>query len=451
MRGRRFGLFLLGLCLTFPVLPFPAVAGRTEDVADVRSLYQDPFFYIRGNPWDPLLARDELERLRDPFDAKYFSPWEKGHFCKARDVLEWVFRYVEAREGYGQNLRALPSGWFERLRIQSDIESSGEIGLPAISVVSTSLRLLPTEEPFFLDPGEPGEGYPFDYLQNSGVHPGEPLFLSHYSLDGDWAFVETSYASGWMSVRDFALAGEDFRREWRAWSMSALRKDGLVLKDRQGHFLSRGSIGTLLPLLGQDGRSCVLAVPRRGDSGEAVMVEALCPAGASSPFPLQLTAWNLTRVASEMTGQSYGWGGFLGKRDCSATVRDIFLPFGIWLPRNSAAQARAGTFVSFEGMERSEKEETLLRDGVPFTTLVAMRGHIMLYVGQRRGRPLVLHNTWGLRTCEEGKEGRHIIGKTVITTLTPGKELPALDPDRGLLIDRVTGMTLLCPGKAGRP
>lgn len=175
------------------------------------------------------------------------------------------------------------------------------------------------------------------------------------------------------------------------------------------------------------------------------MVEAVCSPAEVSPFPLPLTGWNVSRIGGELMGQPYGWGGFLGKRDCSATVRDLLSPFGIWLPRNSAAQARAGTFVSFEGMGRAEKEETLLRDGVPFATLVAMRGHIMLYVGERGGRPLVLHNTWGLRTREEGKEGRHIIGKTVITTLTPGRGLRDLDPERGFLVDRVTGMTLLPP------
>lgn len=451
MRGRRAGLLLLTLCLAVPALPLPtAVAAVTGDISDVRSLYQDPFFTLREDPFDMVLPADDMAALRAPFDDKFFSPWEEGHVCKARDVLEWVFKHFEAREGYGQNLRWLDPAWLESLQAQCDIESSGTVGLPAISVVSTSLRLLPTEEPFFLDPEEAGEGYPFDYLQNSGVHLGEPLFLSHYSRDGDWAFVETSYASGWVPVRDLAPAGKEFRRDWRGLPRITPLADGLALRDRQGRFLSRGGIGALLPLLGREGSRVLVGVPLAGPSGEAILAEALCPGGEVSAFPLSMTGWNWSRIGGEMMGQPYGWGGFLGKRDCSATVRDFFLPFGIWLPRNSGAQARAGTFVSFEGMEGAGKEEALLRDGVPFATLVAMRGHIMLYIGERGGRPLVLHNTWGLRTRVEGKEGRHIIGKTVITTLTPGRGLPDLDPGRGFLIDRVTGMTLLSPGAAGQ-
>ena len=67
----------------------------------------------------------------------------------------------------------------------------------------------------------------------------------------------------------------------------------------------------------------------------------------------------------------------------------------------------------------------------------------MLYIGSHKGQPVVLHNAWGLKTLENGKESRHIIGKTVITTLEPGKELENLHPDNGLLIDTVGSITLL--------
>ncbi len=418
------------------------------DILDVRVLYQDPFFYIRENPRKLLLSRAEQARLQVDFEARYFSPWNPGRESGARDVLEWVFRHFSRRSGYGQNLRLLGEPWLDAFREQAGLDRCGEVGRSAVAVVPTSLRLLPTEEPFFFDPGQAGEGYPFDYLQNSRVHPGEPLYLSHFSRDGDWAFVEASYASGWVPARDVARAGETFRRAWRRFDRVAITREGLVLKDEEGRFLSRASVGTILPVTGRKSRSFLVAVPVRDFSGEAHVVEAPAPCGAVSPFPVSADAWNVTGIASQMMGQPYGWGGFLGKRDCSATVRDLFLPFGIWLPRNSGAQAKAGRFVSFKGLGRQAKESLLLEEGIPFVTLVTMRGHIMLYVGEREGRPLVLHNTWGLKTRIEGREGRHIIGKTVITTLTPGRELPDLDRERGLLIDRVTGMTFIGPFSA---
>lgn len=445
---RRLSSGLPVLAVLLLTLALPGLAWAWEgDILDVRALYQDPFFYIQENPRKPLLAESKQAGLHADFDGRFFSPWDPGRESQAREVLEWAFSHFARRSGYGQNLRLLGDSWLAAFRGQAGLDRCGEVGRPAVSVVPTSLRLLPTEEPFFLDPEQAGEGYPFDYLQNSRVHPGEPLFLSHFSLDGDWAFVEASYASGWVPAGDVALAGADFRQRWKSGERVAVLREDLALKDGEGQFLSRASIGTILPAAERRGRSFMVSVPVRNIAGEAHIVKALCPAGTVLPFPLAMNAWNVTRAASQMMGQPYGWGGFLGKRDCSATMRDLFLPFGIWLPRNSAAQAKAGRFVSFEGMGREEKERVLREEGVPFVTLVTVRGHIMLYVGERGGRPLVLHNTWGLRTRTGGREGRHIIGKTVITTLTPGRELPDLDRERGLLIDRVTGMTFI--GSAG--
>ena len=116
-----------------------------------------------------------------------------------------------------------------------------------------------------------------------------------------------------------------------------------------------------------------------------------------------------------------------GDRDCSALTRELFTPFGIWLPRNSVAQARTGAVNMLEGMTTEEKEEQILRNGVPFLSLVGMRGHIMLYVGKYNGRPAIFHNVWGVRTVEgSDTDGRFVIGRAVVTSITPGAELKNL-------------------------
>jgi hypothetical protein len=144
-----------------------------------------------------------------------------------------------------------------------------------------------------------------------------------------------------------------------------------------------------------------------------------------------------------MMGQTSGWGGIADKRDCSAMVRDLFAPFGIYLPRNSSAQAKAGPAMSLTGLTPSQKEEAILSRGLPFATLVWMPGHIMLYVGEFSGRPVVYHNIWGLRTLEDdGGEGRLVLGRAVITSLRAGEEVPRVKPER-LLITRVQALTYL--------
>jgi len=121
-------------------------------------------------------------------------------------------------------------------------------------------------------------------------------------------------------------------------------------------------------------------------------------------------------------GPALWWGGIDGKRDCSAATRDVLAPFGLWLPRNSSAQAKSGIYISLEDLSGEEKEQAILKSGVPFGTLIWMPGHILLYIGQYKGHPVVFHDVWGMRTLEpDGREGRKVIGKAVITTLRVGE------------------------------
>jgi hypothetical protein len=152
----------------------------------------------------------------------------------------------------------------------------------------------------------------------------------------------------------------------------------------------------------------------------------------------------VAHVAQQLLGQPYGWGGMYELRDCSSMVRDLFLPFGLYLPRNSGAQGRFGQVVPMQGMSGPEKERLLLEQGKSFLTLVHIPSHIMLYIGRHNGRAAVLHNYWGVHTLRNGRPDRHVLGRCIITTLQPGLELPNLLPgaDRR---ERVDAMILPNP------
>ena len=155
-------------------------------------------------------------------------------------------------------------------------------------------------------------------------------------------------------------------------------------------------------------------------------------------MPLAFTEWNAMKVLEELQGELYGWGGLVQNRDCSAAVRDFFIPFGLWLPRNSRYQAQTGRVLEVGDLAPGEKAALLLEEGKPFRTLVGMPGHIMLYVGVHGETPVVFHNTWGIKTLENGREGRYIIGRALFTSLEAGKDLPHRYPGKTLLIHRIT-------------
>ena len=98
-----------------------------------------------------------------------------------------------------------------------------------------------------------------------------------------------------------------------------------------------------------------------------------------------------------------------------------------------------------EGLDNAEKERLIRTTGVPFMSLLWMRGHVMLYLGQYRHESVVFHNIWGLRVAMEGDDdARHILGRAVASSLQIGRELPARKEGASLL-DRLLGITTL-PG-----
>ena len=433
IRLRGFGafLFLTGFLVFFPV--------RGEALAGL-SVSQSPMFHAASLQDVPLVPEERRSELLHEMRERFFSPWAQTEARKAKETLEWVFDRYGKGGIFGENLQARLSCWVEEQRKASRIGAAGELNRCAASVRPSSLRLMPTDEPVFLSPDLPGEGYPFDYLQNSLVHPGEPLFVSHLSEDGLWAWCDTSYASGWMKLHDLAFADRETVEQWTALPLAAVVSENMVFR-HEGVSLFRAKVGTLLPLVRKGIAGHVVAAPFRDRDGNLGMRQVSASADDVEPVPLPMTPWKLASAAEEFAGELYGWGGLLGNRDCSAMTRDLLLPFGIWLPRNSAAQAGTGEVIPLDGLSPTEKKSLIAEKGVPFLTLLGMPGHVMLYIGTSRGEPLVLHNMWGIRTERNGKEGRHVVGRNVISTLDLGSDLPDHTPGR-LLVDRLNRMAL---------
>ena len=421
-----------------------AATAEDEDIADVRTLPQDPALYLAGDPGTLLLPREGATLREASFDRAFFSPWDQRAPRGGRESLLWAFDYLASKDVYGENRRLRSAEWFARQRKNSREEAFGTVNRPGITVEEADLRAFPTEDPAFFSFERAGEGYPFDYLQNSRLKPGEPFFVSHFSEDRRWAFGDAPFASGWVEVRHLAWMDAAAQAWWRAAPRGVVLGRDLPLCDLRGEFLAVATTGTLLPLEGRDVLSGLrVRVPRRGEGGQLEYAVARLSFEEAAPFPLDFTGWNAARVASALAGEPYGWGGLLNHRDCSAMVRDFFLPFGLWLPRNSKAQEESGRVRDVGGMEWRAKEDLLRKEGRPWRTLVYLPGHIMLYVGSWRGRAVVFHNTWGVRTLSGDREGRHIVGGAVFSTLAPGLELPDLFPEKGVLANRVKSFVFL--------
>ncbi|MCX5848140.1 MAG: SH3 domain-containing protein, partial [Deltaproteobacteria bacterium] len=284
--------------------------------------------------------------------------------------------------------------------------------------------------------------------QISSVAANTPVFVCHLSADKSWALVETSFAFGWIPVEDYARVDENFIKTWESGRYAVVIKDKTSIFDAEGNFGLRTSIGQVFPLVNETADKMEILIAVADKNNYSVIKHGFVSRQVIAPKPFPFNYLNAIKIANELIDEPYGWGGLYGNRDCSAMTRDFFATFGIWLPRHSEDQAKqVGTYIDLQGIDPEQKEKIILEKGIPYLSLLWRKGHIMLFIGEQNGRALIFHNAWGLKTIDlNGKEGRKIIGKAVITTLYPGKELNCLDPE-GLLIKNIAAMSILAPEK----
>lgn len=519
-RGRshfRTALVTLAACLAFgPALAAcggggasdKLSAGDAELAADLGRIPQDPFHFARAQGAEdaaaPLLDRKRREEAAAAAIEMFFSPWTRNEAgVKLYDAL-WGYYWLKPERGYMENLRPYSSERWRALAANADILNYPSRALPAITVERADLRLMPTDTPYFFEPSRPGQGYPFDYYQNSSLPLGTPVLVTHVSLDGAWLLVESPSAGGWVKPEAVALVRPEFMVAWKSLPMGTILRENTPLRPlpagappkkaaakaksaqakpaktkpdgqkaapqaepdllaplpQNSPLPARpgfASIGAVLPLessakasvgaypeappkaypeasIDPSAHGITALYPVKGADGYALAQRAALPPEHAAFWPLELTKENMAALMAQMMGQPYGWGGYGGNRDCSSTLRDLFLSFGVWLPRNSRAQAALGDGLDLSKLGAAQKEEAVLREGRPFLSLVGLPGHIMLYLGEYEGRAAVFHNMWGLRTnAGGGQQGRAIIGKAVITSLSPGAERGDLASPESLL------------------
>ncbi len=427
-------------------IPFP------DTIRDVRELRQDHASYVRESiQSDEPLPSAVQARMDEDYNTIYFSVWhQKSPFHALPDRVREDFRKFTAKPGYGENKRLHPPSWMKKIYHNASLKNYPNAVGRGILTRNTDLRILPTGSPHFSSATGDISAWPFDNLQRSSVPVNTPVFVCHVSLDKSWVLVETSFTFGWIPADDLAYVDDVFIKTWESGRYAVVIRDQTSVLDEKERFLVRASVGHIFPLTAvkTDRMQVSVAVPDRNRN--AVIRQGDIPADAAAPKPFRFNAVNAARIANEMIGEPYGWGGMYGHRDCSSMTRDFFAVFGIWLPRHSEDQVKeVGTYIDLKGLTPEAKEKVIQEKGIPYLSLLWRKGHVMLYIGSKDGRALIFHNIWGIRTKDlQGREGRKIIGQAVITTLQPGRELNDIDSAAGTLLENIAAMNVLVP--AGR-
>ena len=167
----------------------PSISKKVNDLEyfpQVLSSYFDANFTNQENVFE----------IQKHFEERYYSPWSYATAPICVKEAKWPISAFVG--GYGSNLKPVDPSWISELIAQSNYEAFSTVNARAITSKWMNIRVFPTPKPLYKNPALPGEGYPFDLLQNSSVAFNEPVFISHYSKDGAWVYIFTNNASGWV-------------------------------------------------------------------------------------------------------------------------------------------------------------------------------------------------------------------------------------------------------------
>ena len=282
------------------------------------------------------------------------------------------------------------------------------------------------------------KGYPYnEYLSDSdwdmewdneastGLNVNEPVVLYFYSGDGQFAYVESSFCSGWVPALDIAVCKD--KAEWE----KAQSYEKFLVVTGEKIYLEPSSadpslsekkllMGTVLPLADdKDGvisarlswNNYVVLMPYRNADGSFAQKRALIPANRDvHEGYLPYTTANVLIQAFKSLGDRYGWGGMLYSNDCSGYMQNLYRCFGFKFARNTTWQAAMPVpKLALDGFTPEQKGTLLGSGSIRPGSILQFKGHEMMYLGSVNGKYYVISNVSSLVASSEQDTNSEVI------------------------------------------
>lgn len=376
---------------------------------------------------------EKISQSASSYKAKFFAPWHSKlskKSYKQKDIF-WSFAlYLSDRKYYFFNKQEIQKSYFKKLIDNANKNAFLSLKKKAIITKTSNLKNLPSKTAILLNPFKEGEGLPFDYSLDSVLNIGSPVLISHFTKDKEFAFVLAESGFGFVEARNLELFTEQRAKTYEKLNFITPIKERFPVLSLDNNFAFELRVGAIYPYYAFENGHYI------GKIGD---LKYKIPSYAVSAFPLSLNDKNLKMQLKELFARPYGWGGYDFERDCSLFIRDLFASFGFYLPRNSYAQSLALKRFDISKLSNLQKQDFIKKYAKPYTTLLYLRGHIMLYAGVLKGENVALHSIWGIRTKDDK---RLLVGKSALTTLDVGKESSEVD-EKDLILSRLSAISFL--------
>ena len=188
------------ICLTLLMLGCSTKSEvKVEETKQIDDLSYIPQF---ASNYSNILDSNISKADQSKFESQYFSVWNMDTPIGDKESMQWAFNTFSAGKSYAENLQLHEEIFFNDMKDNSQYEKYSSLNRRAITLKEVNVRAFPTDRPLLRDPQRAGEGFPFDYLQNSTIHANKPLLVTHYSKDKEWLHVFSSFAYGWVKASD---------------------------------------------------------------------------------------------------------------------------------------------------------------------------------------------------------------------------------------------------------
>ena len=382
------------------------IAAFNADVRARRVTFQDRF----GKP-DPMI-RNFSAKIRIGLFMNPILPLELPATISGDSLRAWMADAAEiiAERDYYDNRNAIYSDVMKQAVLDRMDRASVRDTIRrrrGLIVERADVRLFPTAAPGFSE-----TKWEMDYFQTTAVHTLEPVAILHESVDGEYYYVQTPIARGWIAARCIAVADrEAVRRYVDDPGFIMATGDRVPIYGNPGHtnFIRHLFFSARLPLKARTADGYVIRMPYRAFDGSLAETDAYIRADADvHEGRLPFTKRNVLVQIFKLLDQPYGWADQQNKRDCSGTQRVLLKCFGIvtgrW-PNFLLLAPPPERITSIDPDLTTGEKIAQVRKIEPVITLAGTGGHIVLLLGEAANGKLYYMQQAGWGYDEEN--GRH--------------------------------------------
>jgi len=329
-----------------------------------------------------------------------------------------------SEQGYDENFRLHSEKWIQEIANNMCIEQLDSLlqfnsAKRGICINNVDIRALPTEDVHFYNFTLPGQGYPFDNLRVSCAWAGTAIYIVAETIDKAWSLTITPFGTGWVKSECIAKVDENFLNTWQNYAeinLAAITQTKIPVIDEYDIFRFSAYIGGVFPVFSKSTDSIQILIPVADKINMATISKATLSKEQATLMPLAATPQNFSILMQQLVGRPYGWGNLYLFNDCSAELKSLYTPFGIWLARHSSDQTSAGKIVDKSSASLEERIDYLINFGRKLMTIVYIGGHVFLYIGNydnenQEKTPMSYQNIWGL--SPEDHSYRQVVGGAV--------------------------------------